>query len=127
MNKKIACWGAVLALLAVVIGAFSAHTLKDIFTIEQMRSFETAVRYQMYHAIVLLIIGFHADRLKKITLMSFFFYYWDNSLFILHIFIVYSRFHWTILFFFRPHNTNRWNNPNCSLDYAFTISRKEKI
>ena len=74
MNKKIACWGAVLALLAVVIGAFSAHTLKDIFTIEQMRSFETAaVRYQMHHAIVLLIIGFHADRLKKITLMSFFF------------------------------------------------------
>ena len=73
MNKKIACWGAVLALLAVVIGAFSAHTLKDIFTIEQMRSFETAVRYQMYHAIILLIIGFHADRLKKITLMSFFF------------------------------------------------------
>ena len=98
MNKKIACWGAVLALLAVVIGAFSAHTLKDIFTIEQMRSFETAVRYQMYHAIVLLIIGFHADRLKKITLMSFFLLLGQFS-FILHIFIVYSRFHWTILSF----------------------------
>jgi uncharacterized membrane protein YgdD (TMEM256/DUF423 family) len=43
--------------LAIILGAFGAHALKKKFTEEQMSSFETGVKYQMYHAIVLLIIG----------------------------------------------------------------------
>lgn len=43
--------------LAIVFGAFGAHALKKIFNQEQLASFETGVKYQMYHAIVLLIIG----------------------------------------------------------------------
>jgi len=43
--------------LAIILGAFGAHALKKIFTPEQVASFETGVKYQMYHAIVLLIIG----------------------------------------------------------------------
>ena len=43
--------------LAIILGAFGAHALKKIFTPEQITSFETGVKYQMYHAIVLLIIG----------------------------------------------------------------------
>lgn len=43
--------------LAIILGAFGAHALKKIFTQEQIASFETGVKYQMYHAIVLLIIG----------------------------------------------------------------------
>jgi uncharacterized membrane protein YgdD (TMEM256/DUF423 family) len=43
--------------LAIILGAFGAHALKKIFTPEQIASFETGVKYQMYHAIVLLIIG----------------------------------------------------------------------
>ncbi len=43
--------------LAIILGAFGAHALKKIFTQEHITSFETGVKYQMYHAIVLLIIG----------------------------------------------------------------------
>lgn len=43
--------------LAVIFGAFGAHLLKKKFTAEQTASFETGVKYQMFHAIVLLIVG----------------------------------------------------------------------
>lgn len=49
--------GAVLALLAVAFGAFGAHALKDMVTPERLQTFETAVRYQMYHALALLIMS----------------------------------------------------------------------
>ncbi|MFS4416090.1 DUF423 domain-containing protein [Maribacter sp. 2307ULW6-5] len=51
--------GALLGLLAVVFGAFGAHALKKRFTPAQMASFETGVKYQMYHALLLLVIGFN--------------------------------------------------------------------
>ena len=43
--------------LAIILGAFGAHALKKIFTLELMQSFETGVKYQMYHAVVLLVLG----------------------------------------------------------------------
>lgn len=45
--------------LAVIFGAFGAHTLKKLLNQEQLKNFETGVKYQMYHAIVLLLIGFN--------------------------------------------------------------------
>lgn len=45
--------------LAVIFGAFGAHALKKILSDDQLKSFETGVKYQMYHAIVLLIVGFN--------------------------------------------------------------------
>ncbi len=51
--------GAVFGLLAVVLGAFGAHALKKKLTVEQLRSFETGVKYQMYHGILLLVLGFN--------------------------------------------------------------------
>ena len=51
--------GALYGLLAVVFGAFGAHALKKKLTPELLQSFETGVKYQMYHAIVLLVIGFN--------------------------------------------------------------------
>ncbi len=51
-------FGGLLGLLAVVFGAFGAHALKKTLTQEQLQSFETGVRYQMYHAIILLVIGY---------------------------------------------------------------------
>ena len=50
--------GAIFGMLAVVFGAFGAHALKKILNPEQLKSFETGVKYQMYHAIVLLVVGF---------------------------------------------------------------------
>lgn len=54
--------GAAFGLLAVILGAFGAHALKKIVNEEQLRSFETGVKYQMYHALVLLFIGNHFEQ-----------------------------------------------------------------
>ncbi len=53
--------GSLYGLLAVVFGAFGAHALKKSFTADQLKSFETGVKYQMYHAILLLILGFNLN------------------------------------------------------------------
>ena len=50
---------ALYGLLAVVFGAFGAHALKKVLSAEQLASFETGVKYQMYHAIVLLVLGYN--------------------------------------------------------------------
>ena len=49
--------GAVFGMLAVIFGAFGAHALKKVLNNEQLKSFETGVKYQMYHALVLLFVG----------------------------------------------------------------------
>ncbi|WP_422858414.1 DUF423 domain-containing protein [Flagellimonas sp. S174] len=51
-------FGALYGLLAVILGAFGAHALKKKLTPEQLQSFETGVKYQMYHAILLVSLGF---------------------------------------------------------------------
>ena len=57
MNKKILVLGSILGLLAVVIGAFAAHGLKPKISTSSLQTFETGVRYQMYHALLLLFVG----------------------------------------------------------------------
>ena len=52
-------FACILGGLAVVFGAFGAHALKKTLSEEQLKSFETGVKYQMYHALVLLVIGFN--------------------------------------------------------------------
>lgn len=49
--------GALFGMLSVIFGAFGAHALKKILSDDQLKSFETGVKYQIYHAIVLLFIG----------------------------------------------------------------------
>lgn len=51
--------GALFGLLAVLFGAFGAHTLKKSLSVAQLKSFDTGVKYQMFHAILLLILGFN--------------------------------------------------------------------
>lgn len=53
--------GAFYGLLAVIFGAFGAHVLKKSFTEEQLKSFETGVKYQMYHALLLIILSFNLN------------------------------------------------------------------
>ncbi|AXT52313.1 DUF423 domain-containing protein [Aquimarina sp. BL5] len=57
MNKTILITGAVAALLAVLLGAFGAHGLEKLVDQTSINSFQTGVRYQMYHAIVCIILG----------------------------------------------------------------------
>ncbi|WP_273568968.1 DUF423 domain-containing protein [Maribacter halichondriae] len=53
--------GALFGLLAIILGAFGAHALKKNFSEAQLKSFETGVKYQMYHAILLIILGFNLN------------------------------------------------------------------
>lgn len=53
---------ALFGMLSVVFGAFGAHALKKILSTEQLQSFEVGVKYQMYHAIVLLVLGFNTHQ-----------------------------------------------------------------
>lgn len=49
--------GILYGMLSVVFGALGSHALKKVISPGKLESFETGVRYQMYHAIVLLVIG----------------------------------------------------------------------
>lgn len=51
-------FGAIYGMLSVILGAFGAHALKKILSVERLESFETGVRYQMYAAFFLLIVGY---------------------------------------------------------------------
>ncbi|HZO26206.1 MAG TPA: DUF423 domain-containing protein [Chloroflexota bacterium] len=52
--------GALSACVAVAAGAFGAHGLRDIVSAERLIVWETAARYQMYHALGLLIVAYLA-------------------------------------------------------------------
>ncbi len=49
--------GAVFAALAVIIGAFGAHALKDKVSSNDLSIFEIGVRYQMYHSLGIILLG----------------------------------------------------------------------
>ena len=55
--KSLLIIGSVFAALSVLLGAFGAHGLKNRLSIEDLAIFETAVRYQMYHALGILLMG----------------------------------------------------------------------
>ena len=56
--EKIAYIGAaILGLTGVIAGAMGAHALENTLTADQLHAFETAVRFQMYHALALLGVG----------------------------------------------------------------------
>lgn len=56
------CVGAALGLLAVAAGAAGTHALRDALDADALRVFETAARFQMYHALALLATGLLALR-----------------------------------------------------------------
>lgn len=72
MNKKLITTASILGAIAIVLGAFGAHALKKVLAPEQLVTFETGVRYQMYHALFLLFvgtIGSLSDKAKKSILV----------------------------------------------------------
>jgi uncharacterized membrane protein YgdD (TMEM256/DUF423 family) len=54
--------GAVSAAIAVIAGAFGAHALADAVPAARLATFETAARYEMYHALALVLVGLLAER-----------------------------------------------------------------
>ena len=57
MKKTIMITAAILGFLAVAFGAFGAHGLERLVDQDAVDTFETGVRYQMYHAFFLFILG----------------------------------------------------------------------
>ncbi len=68
MERKITSYGLILGAAAIILGAFGAHALKKVLTVDELNTFETGVKYQMYHALFLLFLGMTAlvdDKVKK--------------------------------------------------------------
>lgn len=57
MNRTIFITAAFLGMLSVILGAYGAHGLKQIVSTDLVQTFETGVKYQMYHALMLLFLG----------------------------------------------------------------------
>jgi uncharacterized membrane protein YgdD (TMEM256/DUF423 family) len=75
MGSTFIALGAVLAALGVGLGAFGAHGLKtlveqDKFLAKNLETFETAVRYQMLHALGLILIGLLAASRPSVLLYA---------------------------------------------------------
>ena len=71
-NLIITCF---LGIITIILGAFGAHALKETLTAEALLSFETAIRYQMYHVITLLFVnsyeGFSPKQKNRISAIFF--------------------------------------------------------
>jgi uncharacterized membrane protein YgdD (TMEM256/DUF423 family) len=75
-NSRMLFLGASLAGLAVAAGAFGAHTLKPVLDAAMLGVFETAVRYQIYHALALCMVatlGERTDRPSSLAVVGWLF------------------------------------------------------
>ena len=57
MGRRFYVAGFLFGLIGVIMGAFAAHGLKPVLTPESLDSFETGVRFQMYHALLFILLG----------------------------------------------------------------------
>lgn len=57
MTRTLLITGAIFGALAVVLGAFGAHGLKNLVDAQAIKTFETGVKYQMYHALLLIAVA----------------------------------------------------------------------
>ena len=72
--KKNNSWiitGGIFGFLAVAIGAFGAHGLKNYLTPDMLETYHTGVLYQLIHSVVILAIGFSGDEKYKIPAILF--------------------------------------------------------
>ena len=73
MKKFHSIAGAILCASSVAVGALAAHALKNILLPEQLSSVETAVRYQFYHGLALILLANiyrEQNRLSKFSLAT---------------------------------------------------------
>ncbi len=57
MGRRFYIAGSIFGLIGIILGAFAAHGLKPLLSAEEITSFETGVRFQMFHALLFLILG----------------------------------------------------------------------
>ncbi len=70
MNKFLIPCGAILAMLAVLLGAFGAHMLKGMYSDQQLAWHQTAFQYQMYHALAIILTGLMSTQIKLQRLLT---------------------------------------------------------
>lgn len=72
-TRKIGVIAAFLGAFTILIGAFGAHGLQKLVDAQAVASFETGVRYQMYHVFALLILAYavplQAKQLKRVAII----------------------------------------------------------
>lgn len=74
MNKRIIITASVFGIVAVILGAFGAHSLKKIIDPADLEVWNTAVEYQFYHTLALLFLStFSRFRSRAINAASWFF------------------------------------------------------
>lgn len=89
MRKTFLRIGSLMAMGAVILGAFGSHGLKSVVTPERLAIFEIGVRYQFYHALGLLAIGImlYFGKKKLLTyagyLLTFGIFFFSGSLYLL--------------------------------------------
>lgn len=57
MGRRFYIAGLLFGVIGVILGAFATHGLKPLISPESIATFETGTRYQIYHALLLLILG----------------------------------------------------------------------
>ncbi len=57
MNKTIFLAGIVFGLSGILLGAFGAHGLEKLIDVKALQTYETGVKYQMYHALFLIVLA----------------------------------------------------------------------
>jgi len=63
MDRTFLLVGGIAGFVGVALGAFGAHGLRTRLSAEMLAVFETGVRYQMYHALAILVVALAAARL----------------------------------------------------------------
>jgi len=91
MERKMAIAGTFLGVTAIILGAFGAHALKVKLSIEQLSSFETGVKYQMYHALFLLVLSFNFQAPEKVKKAIFYLVVFGVSIFSGSIYLLATR------------------------------------
>ncbi|HWA83729.1 MAG TPA: DUF423 domain-containing protein [Fimbriimonadaceae bacterium] len=89
MSRTFAAWGGILGFLAVALGAFGAHGLRERLSTESMAIYQTGVQYQMAHALALLLVAALADKMRHTAIVGWLFVFgvaiFSGSLYVLAI------------------------------------------
>lgn len=90
INNAAIVTGLLFGIFAIILGAFGAHALKKIITEQKLASFEIGVRYQLYHAFFLLImgIGFNTNFSTSIIQWSYYLITIGTMLFSISIYLL---------------------------------------
>jgi len=88
MNRQIIITAALLGMLAVMAGAFSAHLLKGLITAQQLEIWQKGVEYQFYHVLALLFLSTFARPNSRVIKASYYFFtfgiiFFSGSLYVL--------------------------------------------